>query len=136
MSLAKATGISQSAIAKWELNKTEPAASALIILAKFFGETTDFLLGLENWRAVYPTLPYPFWKSTETGAFYFIAQENDDSPLTREIDYSIMNVHDLGANAMNDFYTQRQFDIFPKEEVELIASRAEILMKQYVLLKA
>lgn len=48
MGLAKATGISQSAIAKWELNKTEPTASALIALSKFFGETTDFLLGLEN----------------------------------------------------------------------------------------
>ena len=48
MGLAKATGISQSAIAKWELNKTEPNASALIILSKFFGETTDFLLGLED----------------------------------------------------------------------------------------
>ena len=46
MDLAKATGISQSAIAKWELDKTEPTASALITLSLFFGETTDFLLGL------------------------------------------------------------------------------------------
>ena len=48
MALAKATGISQSAIAKWELNKTEPTASALITLSRFFDESTDFLLGLEN----------------------------------------------------------------------------------------
>ena len=48
MDLAKATGISQSAIAKWELGKTEPTASAIILLAEFFGETTDYLLGLEN----------------------------------------------------------------------------------------
>ena len=46
MDLAKATGISQSAIAKWELGKTEPTASALITLAKYFGESVDFLLGL------------------------------------------------------------------------------------------
>lgn len=46
MDLAKATGLSQSAIAKWELNKTEPTASALITLSLFFNETTDFLLGL------------------------------------------------------------------------------------------
>ena len=48
MDLAKATGISQSAIAKWELNKTEPTASAIVTLAKFFGETSDYLLGIEE----------------------------------------------------------------------------------------
>lgn len=46
MELAKLTGISQSAIAKWELGKTEPTASALITLSSFFGESVDFLLGL------------------------------------------------------------------------------------------
>ena len=46
MDLAVATRISQSAIAKWELGKTEPTASAIITLANFFGETTDYLLGL------------------------------------------------------------------------------------------
>ena len=46
MDLAKATGISQSAIAKWELGKTEPTASAIIVLARFFDESTDYLLGL------------------------------------------------------------------------------------------
>lgn len=48
MQLALKTGISQSAIAKWELGKTEPTASAIITLAKFFGETTDYILGLED----------------------------------------------------------------------------------------
>ena len=48
MDLAVATGISQSAIAKWELGKTEPTATAIIVLARFFGETTDYLLGIEN----------------------------------------------------------------------------------------
>ena len=43
----KATGISQSAIAKWELNKTEPTASAIIIIANYFGESADYLLGIE-----------------------------------------------------------------------------------------
>ena len=46
MGLSEATGISQSAIAKWELGKTEPTASALITLARFFGESVDYLLGL------------------------------------------------------------------------------------------
>jgi len=48
MQLAQATGISQSAIAKWELGKTEPTASAIIALAKYFDETSDYILGLEN----------------------------------------------------------------------------------------
>ena len=48
MQLSVKTGISQSAIAKWELGKTEPTASAIITLAKFFGETTDYVLGLED----------------------------------------------------------------------------------------
>ena len=48
MQLATATKISQSAIAKWELGKTEPTASAIITLAKFFNETTDYILGLED----------------------------------------------------------------------------------------
>ena len=47
MELAKATGISQSAIAKWELGKTEPTASALIRLSEYFSETVDYLLGIE-----------------------------------------------------------------------------------------
>ena len=48
MGLSEATGISQSAIAKWELGKTEPTASAIITLAQFFEETTDYLLGLSD----------------------------------------------------------------------------------------
>ena len=48
MQLSIKTGLSQSAIAKWELGKTEPTASAIIILAKFFNETTDYILGLED----------------------------------------------------------------------------------------
>lgn len=48
MQLSQQIGLSQSAIAKWELGKTEPTASAIIILAKFFNETTDYVLGLED----------------------------------------------------------------------------------------
>lgn len=46
MQLAKQIGVSQSAVAKWELQKTEPTASALILLAKYFDESTDYILGL------------------------------------------------------------------------------------------
>lgn len=48
MQLAKLLNISQSAIAKWELGKTEPTSSAIISLAKFFDETTDYILGLDE----------------------------------------------------------------------------------------
>ena len=40
--------ISQSAIAMWELNKRIPNLDALIILAKYFGVTIDYLAGLED----------------------------------------------------------------------------------------
>lgn len=48
MQLSKLTGLSQSAIAKWELRKTEPTASAIITLSKFFGETVGYILGVED----------------------------------------------------------------------------------------
>lgn len=48
MDLSLKTGISQSAIAKWELGKTEPSASAIITLTKFFGESADYILGLKD----------------------------------------------------------------------------------------
>ena len=48
MQLSIATGISQSSIARWELNICDPNATAIITLAKFFGETTDYLLGLTD----------------------------------------------------------------------------------------
>ena len=48
MQLAIKLGVSQSAVAKWELGKTEPTASAIIAVARFFNETTDFILGLED----------------------------------------------------------------------------------------
>lgn len=48
MQLAKELKLSQSAIAKWELGKTEPTASAIIAVAKYFNETTDFILGVKD----------------------------------------------------------------------------------------
>ena len=45
--LADLLNISQSAIAKWELGKTEPTASAIVSVALFFDVSCDFLLGLK-----------------------------------------------------------------------------------------
>lgn len=46
--LAKETGISQAGIAKWETGDRTPSMECIIILAKYFGCTTDYLLGLED----------------------------------------------------------------------------------------
>ena len=43
--LAKDTGLSQSAIAYWETGQRIPNAHAVIILAKYFNVSTDYLLG-------------------------------------------------------------------------------------------
>jgi len=46
--LAKVTGISQNAIAFWENEKRVPNSNAVIILAKYFEVTTDYLLGITD----------------------------------------------------------------------------------------
>lgn len=46
--LAKATGLGKSAIGVWELGQRIPNALAIITLAKFFGVTTDYLLGVSD----------------------------------------------------------------------------------------
>ena len=46
--LSKATEISQVAINYWENEKRVPNSNAVIILAKFFGVSTDYLLGVED----------------------------------------------------------------------------------------
>ena len=48
MELAKKIDISQSAIARYELGKTEPKASDIIKLAEFFCVSADYLLGLSD----------------------------------------------------------------------------------------
>ena len=48
MQLSLELHISQSAIAKWELGKVEPTASAIILIAKYFNETTDYMLGVTD----------------------------------------------------------------------------------------
>lgn len=46
--LGKETGLSSTAICQWENNITDISSDNLIILARFFNVTTDFLLGLEE----------------------------------------------------------------------------------------
>ena len=46
--LAAETGLSFSAIGKWEAGVNEPSSQALIVLAKYFDESVDYLLGLTD----------------------------------------------------------------------------------------
>lgn len=46
--LAKATGLSHTAIVYWETEQRIPNANAVVILAAFFDVTTDYLLGVED----------------------------------------------------------------------------------------
>ena len=46
--LSEATGISQAGIAKWETGNRTPSMECLIILAKYFCVSIDYLVGLEN----------------------------------------------------------------------------------------
>lgn len=45
--LAKNIGVSQKAIDYWERGVNEPKATYIVLLADFFGVTTDYLLGRE-----------------------------------------------------------------------------------------
>ncbi len=46
--LSKRVGLSKTAICQWENNTTDISSDNLIILADFFGVTTDYLLGRED----------------------------------------------------------------------------------------
>ena len=46
--LAKEVKISSSALCRWENCQSEAKGSQLVMLAKYFGVTIDYLMGLEN----------------------------------------------------------------------------------------
>ncbi len=48
------TGISQSVLSKYETGELMPTSENLIILAKFYGTSVDFLLDLTDERKPYP----------------------------------------------------------------------------------
>ena len=47
--LAEDLGFSRSAVTEWEVRGKEPSFDTLILIAKYFGVTTDYLLGLEDY---------------------------------------------------------------------------------------
>jgi transcriptional regulator with XRE-family HTH domain len=44
--------ISKKSISDYELGKTQPDFDRLIVIARYFGTTTDYLLGLTNFRYI------------------------------------------------------------------------------------
>ena len=48
LALAKELKVSTASIYRWENCQAEIKAGQLILLAKFFGVSTDYLLGLED----------------------------------------------------------------------------------------
>lgn len=48
VALSAQTGISKSALSAWENSASDISSDNLIILAKFFNVSTDYLLGLED----------------------------------------------------------------------------------------
>ena len=46
--LAAAIGVSKGVISFWENGVNEPKASYIVALCKFFGVSSDYLLGLES----------------------------------------------------------------------------------------
>lgn len=46
--LAKAVGYTQRAVSKWVNGQAEPTATAIFRCAKYFGVSSDYLLGLED----------------------------------------------------------------------------------------
>lgn len=46
--IARLVGVSQQAVGKWELNKSEPDSKTLLRLAEIYGVTVDQLLGAES----------------------------------------------------------------------------------------
>ena len=48
VALAKAIGYTQRAVSKWVNGQAEPTATAIGLCAKYFGVTSDYLLGLDD----------------------------------------------------------------------------------------
>lgn len=46
--LAKRLNISKQTVSNWENDNIQPSIEMLVRISKFFGVTTDYLLGLDN----------------------------------------------------------------------------------------
>ena len=49
MELAARLGVSKGVISLWENGKREPTLGNIVALAKYFGVSSDYLIGLNDW---------------------------------------------------------------------------------------
>jgi len=73
--VANATGIDQKTLSNYETGKTNPDSFAIIALARFFGVTTDYLLGVSARN----------FKDTKTIVKYIESVENELSEIKKLI---------------------------------------------------
>lgn len=48
LELSKKLNVGHSSISRWENNQARICAEQLVVIARFFGVSTDYLLGLED----------------------------------------------------------------------------------------
>ena len=83
--LAEATGISQSTIAKIETGRNEATASTVRKLAKHFGVSADYILGLEDDFADMSAPPTAAQRRSAAGERELIKQYRRLSPSMRKL---------------------------------------------------
>lgn len=52
LELSKILNIGRSSIGEWENMRNEPSLEMLVKIARFFGVTTDYLLGIEDYEEI------------------------------------------------------------------------------------
>lgn len=95
MNVANAIEVSDTSIMKWENDKSEPTAYNIAKLAKYFGVSTDYLLGIENYD-------------------YTIINQNND--LTIEEQRILQNYRKLDPELKKivEYYTENVLEIMKK----------------------
>lgn len=67
--LAKVLNVTQDSISLWEKNKRLPDTPYIILLAKFFGVSADYLLGLEDETGAKTYVSNSFNNCSNSGSF-------------------------------------------------------------------
>jgi transcriptional regulator with XRE-family HTH domain len=87
--LAQNIKVSSAIIGFWENGINEPTAAAIIAVAEFFGVTTDYLLGLDDYdpTAVHRPAPATALSDKQREIMSEIAEVDDSLTLTHILGY-------------------------------------------------
>lgn len=91
--ICRATGIKPPTYAAWEYGRNEPGIDSLVKLAKYFGVSGDFLLGMEDGPGV---------RVTNNGDHSPVASSNvncSECPLTRTVERQAALIEQLSQAA-------------------------------------